>query len=215
MTTSEENYVKVIYHLSLLSPQGVNTNAIAGMMNAKPSSATDMMKKLSEKELVTYKKYQGVKLSPKGLHKAKMIIRKQRLWEVFLVDKLNFTWDEVHEISEDLEHIDSEKLFDRLDAFLDFPTVDPHGDPIPTSKGEINKVDKTLLSQVAVGGIYTCVGVRDTSVTFLQYLNKLDIALGSAIQVEFIEPFDKTMLINVNGITITISDKIASNLFVQ
>ena len=117
MTTSEENYLKVIYHLSLVSPKGVNTNAIAGMLDTKASSVTDMLKKLSDKELVAYQKYQGVTLTSKGFHLAKMIVRKHRLWEVFLVDKLNFSWDEVHDIAEELEHIKSDSLINKLDKF--------------------------------------------------------------------------------------------------
>ena len=145
MTVSEENYIKVIYHLSLVSPKGVNTNAIARMLDTKASSVTDMLKKFSEKTLVSYQKYQGVTLTKKGLHTAKMIVRKHRLWEVFLVDKLNFSWDEVHEIAEELEHIKSEKLIFKLDEYLGFPSLDPHGDPIPNANGEINKIDKLLL----------------------------------------------------------------------
>ena len=135
MTTSEENYLKVIYHLSNLSPKGVNTNAIAGMLDTKASSVTDMLKKLSDKELVDYQKYQGVFLTEKGKLNAKMIVRKHRLWEVFLVEKLGFAWDEVHEVAEELEHIRSEKLINQLDKFLNFPSFDPHGDPIPNAKG--------------------------------------------------------------------------------
>ena len=137
MTTSEENYLKVIYHLSNLSPKGVNTNAIAGMLDTKASSVTDMLKKLSDKELVDYQKYQGVFLTDKGKLNAKMIVRNHRLWEVFLVEKLGFAWDEVHEVAEELEHIRSEKLINQLDKFLNFPSFDPHGDPIPNAKGEI------------------------------------------------------------------------------
>nr|MBP6557827.1 metal-dependent transcriptional regulator [Flavobacterium sp.] len=147
MTTSEENYIKVIYHLSLVSPKGVNTNAIAGMLETKASSVTDMLKKLSEKDLVSYQKYQGVSLTENGLLSAKMIVRKHRLWEVFLVEKLAFNWDEVHEIAEELEHIKSEALINKLDAFLGFPAFDPHGDPIPNEKGVIQKVNKLLLSE--------------------------------------------------------------------
>ena len=148
MTTSEENYLKVIYHLSNLSPKGVNTNAIAGMLDTKASSVTDMLKKLSDKELVDYQKYQGVFLTDKGRLNAKMIVRNHRLWEVFLVEKLGFAWDEVHEVAEELEHIRSEKLINQLDKFLNFPSFDPHGDPIPNAKGEIPtiaKQEKTLL----------------------------------------------------------------------
>ena len=168
MTTSEENYLKVIYHLSIVSPSGVNTNAIAGMLNTKASSVTEMLKKLSDKELLIYQKYQGVNLTAKGLLSAKMIVRKHRLWEVFLVEKLNFSWDEVHEIAEELEHIKSEKLINKLDQFLDFPAFDPHGDPIPDENGAMKKVEKLLLSEAKLNIDYQCVGVKDTSVTFLQ-----------------------------------------------
>ena len=148
MTISEENYLKVIYHLSLVSPKGVNTNAIAGMLDTKASSVTDMLKKLADKDLVAYKKYQGVTLTENGTLTAKMIVRKHRLWEVFLVDKLSFSWDEVHEIAEELEHIKSEKLINKLDSFLNYPAFDPHGDPIPNQKGEITKLQKQLLINV-------------------------------------------------------------------
>jgi len=215
MTISEENYIKVIYHLSLVSPKGVNTNAIAGMLETKASSVTDMLKKLSEKELVSYQKYQGVTLTDKGFISAKMIVRKHRLWEVFLVDKLNFSWDEVHEIAEELEHIKSEKLINSLDEFLGFPEFDPHGDPIPNHKGEIVKIDKLLLSEAELNKEYVCVGVKNSSVEFLQYLDKQKISLGSAIQVVSREEFDSSLTIILNTKTISISNKIAENLFIK
>lgn len=215
MTVSEENYLKVIYHLSLVSPKGVNTNAIAGMLDTKASSVTDMIKKIAEKDLVSYIKYQGVSLTEKGLYSAKMIVRKHRLWEVFLVDKLHFSWDEVHEIAEELEHIKSEKLINKLDEFLEFPDFDPHGDPIPNADGEIKKVQKKLLSEVALQIQYQCVGVKDTSVEFLQFLDKKNIALGTFITILEKEAFDETLKIEVNNKTITISNKIANNLYVQ
>jgi len=215
MTVSEENYIKVIYHLSLVSPKGVNTNAIAGMIETKASSVTDMLKKLSEKNLVSYQKYQGVTLTKKGLHSAKMIVRKHRLWEVFLVDKLNFSWDEVHEIAEELEHIRSEKLVDQLEAFLGFPMFDPHGDPIPNAKGEIEKIDKFLLSEATLNTDYLCVGVKNSSALFLQYLDKQNIYLGSTIKVISCEEFDKSLTIILNAKTISISNKIAENLYIN
>jgi DtxR family transcriptional regulator, Mn-dependent transcriptional regulator len=215
MTISEENYLKVIYQLSLVSPKGVNTNAIAGMLDTKASSVTDMLKKLAEKNLVSYKKYQGVTLTEKGTLSAKMIVRKHRLWEVFLVEKLNFSWDEVHEIAEELEHIKSEKLINKLDVFLDFPAFDPHGDPIPNAKGEIKKVEKQLLSEVALDIDYKCVGVKDSSPEFLQYLDKQKIALGSTFKILERESFDDTLQVEINKNKITISNKIASNLYVQ
>lgn len=215
MTISEENYIKVIYHLSHVSPKGVNTNAIAGMLETKASSVTDMLKKLSEKELVSYQKYQGVTLTEKGFLSAKMIVRKHRLWEVFLVDKLNFSWDEVHEIAEELEHIKSEVLINKLDAFLDFPSFDPHGDPIPNADGEIKKINKLLLSDGQLDIEYQCVGVKDSSSEFLQYLDKQKIALGSKITVKEKESFDDTLFVEIDSRKLTISNKIANNLYVK
>jgi len=215
MTTSEENYLKVIYHLSLVSPKGVNTNAIAGMLDTKASSVTDMLKKLSEKNLVSYQKYQGVTLTENGFRSAKMIVRKHRLWEVFLVEKLGFAWDEVHDIAEELEHIKSETLINKLDEFLDFPAFDPHGDPIPDVNGVMKKVNKLLLSEVELHKEYQCVGVKHSSSEFLQYLDKQKIALGSKIIVKEKESFDDTLLVEVNAKQITISNKIANNLYVH
>lgn len=215
MTTSEENYLKVIYHLSVVSPKGVNTNAIASMLDTKASSVTDMMKKLSEKQLVNYQKYQGVKLTEQGLLAAKMLVRKHRLWEVFLVEKLKFSWDEVHEIAEELEHIHSEKLINSLDDFLGNPTVDPHGDPIPNAKGEIVKMTKLLLSEAPLNKKVTCVGVKDSSTEFLQYLDKHKISLGTEIIIKNKEPFDESLQIVISDKVITLSNKIANNLYIQ
>lgn len=215
MTSSEENYIKVIYHLSSSTPKGVNTNAIAIVLNTKASSVTDMVKKLSEKNLVSHQKYYGVTLTDTGLREAKMIVRKHRLWEVFLVEKLGFSWDEVHDIAEELEHIKSEKLTNKLDAFLGFPNTDPHGDPIPDQKGEIRKINKSLLSEVAHQKLFLCVGVKDSSVEFLQYLNKQKITLGSHIKVLEKESFDNSIVIELDGKKLTISNKIATNLYVQ
>ena len=215
MTTSEENYIKVIYHLSLIAKSEISTNAIAEKMATKASSVTDMLKKLAEKELVSYQKYQGVSLTENGLLTAKNIVRRHRLWEVFLVDKLNFAWDEVHEIAEELEHINSEKLIDKLDEFLKFPSKDPHGDPIPDKKGNIIKVEKHLLSDLKINEIAVCVGVKDSSSEFLQYLDKQKIALGSKIKILEKEPFDNSMTIEINELKILISSKIANNLFVK
>lgn len=215
MTTSEENYLKVIYHLSLAFPKGVNTNAVARMLETKASSVTDMMKKLYDKELVNYQKYQGVTLTSKGLHFAKMIVRKHRLWEVFLVDKLGFQWDEVHEIAEELEHIKSETLIQKLEEYLGFPMFDPHGDPIPSAAGEIKKINKLLLAEAELNKDYQCIGVKDSSSEFLQYLDKQKIALGSKIIVLEKEPFDDTLQVEINSKVISLSNKIAINLYVK
>lgn len=215
MTNSEENYIKVIYHLSLVSPKGVSTNAIAATLETKASSVTDMLKKLADKKLVEYQKYQGVTLTTGGLLVAKMIVRKHRLWEVFLVKKLGFTWDEVHEIAEELEHIKSEKLIDKLDEFLDFPTTDPHGDPIPNRNGEITTTNKLLLSEAKINDEYICVGVKDSSSEFLQFLDKLNLVLGTSLKVISREEFDGSLIVSMNNNKIALSSKIAENLYLK
>ena len=143
MTLSEEDYIKAIYHLGMVSNKTVSTNAVADQMETKPSSVTDMVKKLSDKGLVNYKRYKGVSLTELGKKTALSIVRKHRLWEVFLVEKLNFSWDEVHDVAEQLEHIKSDKLVDRLDKHLGYPQVDPHGDPIPSKKESLKKPSKS------------------------------------------------------------------------
>lgn len=215
MTFSEENYLKTIFHLTTFLDTEISTNAIAEKMETKASSVTDMLKKLAEKDLVNYKKYQGVSLTEKGRLAAKMIVRKHRLWEVFLVEKLDFSWDEVHDVAEQLEHIKSEKLINKLDIFLGNPTEDPHGDPIPDAEGNIIKIEKQLLSEIGTGKSTICVGVKDTSTEFLQYLDKQKISLGSTIEVVSKEDFDSSLLLKVNNQELTVSSKIASNLYVK
>lgn len=214
-TLSEENYLKALYHLGHYGTLSVSTNAIAEQMETKASSVTDMMKKLAEKNLVSYKKYQGAKLTGKGKKIASSVVRKHRLWEVFLVETLNFTWDEVHDVAEQLEHIQSKKLIDQLDAFLQFPTHDPHGDPIPDKNGEFKKIDKVLLSQVEDKTSCICVGVKDTSPEFLQYLDKNGIALGIRIVVVSQEPFDSSMTVKLNDKQVMISKLVAENIYVK
>jgi DtxR family Mn-dependent transcriptional regulator len=215
MTHSEENYLKAIYHLTVQLEAEVPTNAIAEMMETKASSVTDMLKKLADKALIHYIKYQGVSLTEKGMHAAKMIVRKHRLWEVFLVEKLSFTWDEVHDIAEQLEHIKSEQLINKLDDFLGNPTEDPHGDPIPDAQGKIAKTEKLLLSELAEKDTAICVGVKDSSADFLQYLNKQKIALGAVIKVLGRENFDASLHLIINDTPLTVSSKIAGNLYVK
>lgn len=215
MTHSEENYLKAIYHLTVQLEAEVPTNAIAEMMETKASSVTDMLKKLADKALINYIKYQGVSLTEKGRHAAKMIVRKHRLWEVFLVEKLSFTWDEVHDIAEQLEHIKSEQLINKLDDFLGNPTEDPHGDPIPDAQGKITKTEKLLLSELAESETAICVGVKDSSSDFLQYLNKQKIALGAVIKVLGRENFDASLHLIINDTPLTVSSKIAGNLYVK
>ncbi|MDO6744274.1 metal-dependent transcriptional regulator [Tenacibaculum soleae] len=212
---SEENYIKTIYHLAVMSDKGISTNAIAKSLKTKASSVTDMIKKLSDKEVVVYKKYQGVTLTDLGKKTAANIIRKHRLWEVFLVEKLNFSWDEVHEVAEQLEHIKSPKLIDELDALLDFPTHDPHGDPIPDKEGNLQIIEKSLLSVLIKDETGVLVGVNDSSSEFLRFLDKQGIALGQQITIIYKEPFDDSFLVKINGKEMTISNKVANNIYIQ
>lgn len=215
ITLSEENYLKTIYHLENLEGSAVSTNAIAEKIETKASSVTDMVKKLADKDFVNYKKYQGVSLTKKGKNTALNIIRKHRLWEVFLVDKLNFSWDEVHDVAEQLEHIKSPKLIDELDAFLEYPTYDPHGDPIPDKDGNFSKSDKVKLSKVSLLTDCKFVGVNDSSSDFLKYLDKNKIALGCQIKVLARESFDESMTILVEDSELNISKTVSNNLFVK
>ena len=214
-TLSEENYLKAIYHLELDSDKGISTNAIAKKLETKASSVTDMIKKLSEKEVVVYKKYKGVKLTVLGKKTAANIVRKHRLWEVFLVEKLNFSWDEVHDVAEQLEHIKSPKLIEQLDAFLGFPTRDPHGDPIPDKKGNLKTIEKSLLSTLLKNESGICIGVDDSSSEFLKFLDKKGIILGKQITVLEKEDFDDSVSIMVDDKKLSISNKIANNLYIK
>lgn len=212
---TEENYLKAIYKLSLNGTQGVSTNAIADELSTKPSSVTDMIKKLAEKQLVSYQKYQGVNLTKKGRDIAVSIIRNHRLWEVFLVEKLNFKWDEVHDLAEELEHINTHKLTERLDEFLDFPKFDPHGDPIPDKNGNIIQHKDITLSDLKIGEKAVVVGVKEHSKSYLNYLEQLQLVLGAEVQIKDIVEFDATMRILVNNKQVIISNQASKNLIVK
>jgi len=214
LSFTEENHLKAIFHLSIDEEIGVSTNAIAQNINTKAPSVTDMLKKLCDKGLVTYKKYQGAALTELGRKTALNIIRKHRLWEVFLVEKLNFNWSEVHEVAEQLEHIKSKKLTNELDKFLGYPTKDPHGDPIPNTAGFIKYTTKLLLSDLKIGDKGTFVGVKDSSSAFLKFLDKRKIALGSNIKILHIEDFDDSLHIGMDETNLTISMKSANNIYV-
>lgn len=213
-TYTEENYLKAIYHISKESNKAVSTNAIAESMNTKAASVTDMIKKLSDKELINYIKYQGVTLTDKGRRTALNIIRKHRLWEVFLVEKLKFAWDEVHDVAEELEHIKSDVLINRLDEFLDFPKSDPHGDPIPDKNGKFYVQDLVALSKLAIGDTGVISGVREHSTIFLKYLADINLTLGEKIVVLNIIDFDGSFIIDVNGNKQTVSREVAKNLLI-
>ena len=214
-TLSEENYLKAIYHLQLDTNEGISTNAIAQKLLTKASSVTDMIKKLSDKKVVVYKKYKGVTLTNLGKKTGANIVRKHRLWEVFLVEKLNFSWDEVHEVAEQLEHIKSPKLINQLDVFLGFPSYDPHGDPIPDADGNLKTIEKSLLSTLSKNESGICVGVNDSSSEFLQFLDKKGITLGKKIIVLEKEEFDNSLSILIDEKKLSISNKIANNLYIK
>ena len=215
VTLSEENYLKAIYHLGNQGGETVSTNAIAEQIDTKASSVTDMIKKLAEKELANYIKYQGVSLTESGRLTARSVIRKHRLWETFLVNKLNFSWHEVHDIAEQLEHIKSEKLIDKLDDFLENPTHDPHGDPIPDKDGNYTKIKSKSILDIKTGSQGILISVKDSSKAFLKYLNKNELALGDTIKIIDFEPFDDSFTIETNSKTMTISKDVAENLYLS
>jgi len=214
-TLSEENYLKAIYHLEKQINDAVSTNAIAEQIETKASSVTDMVKKLAEKELANYIKYQGVSLTERGRLTAMSVIRKHRLWETFLVNKLNFSWDEVHEIAEQLEHIKSEKLINKLDDFLENPTHDPHGDPIPDKNGNYTTLKSKSILEFEIGNQGVLISVKDSSDVFLKYLNKNELALGDMIKVVDFEPFDESFTIETKSKTMIISKNVAENLYLS
>lgn len=215
-TFTEENYLKAILFLSKETEKGATTNAIAERLETKAASVTDMLKRLSEKELLVYKKYQGVRLTDEGRRVAIRTVRKHRLWEVFLVEKLGFGWEEVHDIAEQLEHIQSVELSDRLDAYLGHPQYDPHGDPIPDKKGSFPTRSDLILSECEPAEKVIVKGVKDTSPDFLRYLEKLGIGLGSAIRIMEKEEFDGSMKVDIEEAEQTnLSAKVCNNLFVK
>lgn len=212
---AEENYLKAVYKLCRKSRTGASTNAIADQLDSKASSVTDMVKKLADKKLVNYKKYQGVTLTSEGQKAALVTLRKHRLWEVFLVEKLNFKWDQVHEMAEELEHINSDELINRLDAFLDFPKYDPHGDPIPDKNGNIQHHKDTTIADLAIGETGIILGVKEHNSSFLQYLEKHNMVIGTEIKVSEKFDFDHSIEITINEKTMTVSNQVAVNLFIN
>jgi DtxR family transcriptional regulator, Mn-dependent transcriptional regulator len=216
LTQSEENYLKAIYTLSEEFGDSVSTNLLADKIETKPSSVTDMVKKLSEKDLISYQKYQGCTLTNEGKKKALLIIRKHRLWEVFLVEKLKFGWEEVHEVAEQLEHIQSVKLTNQLDDFLDNPKIDPHGDPIPDRNGVITLSKKSIpLSELTIGEKALVVGVEDGSLDFFNFLKRYDIGLGTEISIIEKFSFDKSILVEINNKEVSFSSLVSNKIFIQ
>ncbi|HEY9533324.1 MAG TPA: metal-dependent transcriptional regulator [Mucilaginibacter sp.] len=212
-TLAEENYLKAIYHLSL-NDLNVSTNQIAAALCTKAASVTDMLKKLADKDLINYERYQGVTLTAVGKKIALQIIRKHRLWEYFLVEKLNFKWDEVHEMAEEMEHISSVELIDRLDKFMEYPKHDPHGDPIPDRDGNFKKHELKPVASLKLNEAGIISGVRDHSPAFLQYLEKQQLTIGKKIKVTDIIEYDNTMILQVEATTTHISREVAKNLLI-
>ncbi|MBO0359066.1 metal-dependent transcriptional regulator [Hymenobacter sp. BT186] len=213
---TEENYLKAIYKLSEATPgTDVSTNGIAEVLQTRPASVTDMLRRLGEKGLLHYQRYRGVSLTQEGRQLALLTIRKHRLWEVFLVQKLGFNWDEVHDVAEQMEHIDSLLLVRRLDEFLGFPRLDPHGDPIPTEDGAMPRPKSRLVSDLVPGEQGRLMAVKNTSPSFLQYLDKVGLKLGSAIEVLDKITFDNSLEVRVNtDKIIMLSPEVGRNLFV-
>ena len=213
---TEENYLKTIYRLAQVEGSKITPTSIAEGVNVNAASVIDMIKKLTEKKLISYDKIKGAKLTDKGTRVALMIVRKHRLWEVFLQDKLGYSWDEIHEMAEQLEHIKHDDLADRLDKFLGYPAYDPHGDPIPKSNGQMPNSFKTLLSQIEIGKTCRVAAVKDTSTIFLQYLLQLSVSIGTKIKVIDKVAFDGSMIIQIGKDNkTTVSNKFAESLLVD
>lgn len=215
LTVSEENYLKAIYHLSEGGKKSVSTNDIAAEMKNKPASVSDMLRKLGEKEVIEYRKYYGLQITETGKRYALQTIRKHRLWEVFLVEKLNFAWDEVHEVAEQLEHIQSPLLIQRLDAYLNYPKFDPHGDPIPDEFGDVRSRPRVQLNEMEVNQTGQIVAVEDSTPAFLRYLDKVGAYIGARIKILDKVEFDGSVEILVDQKkTIFMSKDVACNILV-
>ena len=215
ITLSEENYLKAILSINLNKKSVASTNEIANTLNTSAASVTEMVKKLQDKKLVIYEKYKGVNLSSNGRKKAIEILRKHRLWETFLVNKLGFNWSEVHDVAEQLEHIKSKKLTDKLNRFLNYPKFDPHGEPIPTKNGIIPTTNRITLSEMPVNTKGIIMGVSLDNKEFLEYLTKLNISIGTKVYAVDRISFDQSMKIKINNTIEYISKEIAQNVLIK
>lgn len=211
----EENYLKELYKLSTKESNKVNNIALARAMGLNPATVLEMVRKLAVRKLVQLLPDKTFKLTEKGKKKALLTIRKHRLWEVFLVEKLNYPWNEVHQLAEQLEHIESEDLVDKLEAFMEFPAFDPHGDPIPDKKGNIKHKDSFPLTSCQKGKLYKTVRFAETDDRFLSYLTKLQIKPGSKLRVIDQHDYDRSLSIEINKKTIQVSEKAAQNILVE
>lgn len=215
LSQTEENYLKAVYKIAESDQGSVSTNAIAKMMNTSAASVTDMIKRLSEKEYVYYKKYYGVELSNLGKTTATLLIRKHRLWETFLVSKLNFSWEEVHDIAEQLEHIHSDKLIEKLDDYLGHPKFDPHGDPIPNPEGKFTLRSQTTLAEMKIGEQGHVIGVKIHDTPFLQHLNQLGIQLNTPLMVVDKKDYDQSTTVLLNNNQVQLSEKVANQILLK
>lgn len=215
LTHTEENYLKAIFKIAEREDKPVQTNAIAGAMNTAAASVTDMLKRLAEKQLIRYEKYRGVQLTESGHQLATILIRKHRLWETFLVKKLGFAWDQVHDLAEQLEHIQGDDLTTRLDQFLGHPRFDPHGDPIPDAEGRWEHLDQISLSEMTPGTRGKVTNVADDSSVFLQYLNQLGLALDSEIELLERFAYDNSVRVTIDAVEAVLSEKVCEHLFVK
>jgi DtxR family Mn-dependent transcriptional regulator len=214
-STSEENYIKAIFHLQDADGT-VTTNKLAAELKAKPASITDMLKKLKTKKLVHYQAYHGFRLSNEGKKVALIIIRRHRLWEFFLAEKLKFSWGEVHAVAEHLEHVSSKKLIDKLDEFLGFPRYDPHGDPIPDSNGRIESSKQVSLEDLPLNKPAIVCHVSDQSGEMLELLGHKKIGIGTKLEVKRRFSFDNSLEIKIRQQPpITISEQLSKNIFAK
>lgn len=211
---TEENYLKAIYHLSEGGAKSVLTNDLAEAMSTKAASATDMVKKLASKKFISYKKYYGASLTAKGKAEALTVIRKHRLWETFLVQKLGFAWDEVHEVAEQLEHIQSKRLIEKLDEFLGYPKTDPHGDPIPDSHGKLQPRKAILCSQLKEGQQAVITAVKDSDSSLLKLLDKIGARPGKKIKIIGRETYDESTEALLDGHKVFLSKEVSKNILV-
>jgi DtxR family transcriptional regulator, Mn-dependent transcriptional regulator len=216
ISQAEENYLKAIYKISEREGKSANTNAISAAMNTTAASVTDMLKRLAEKGFINYEKYKGVTLTTEGERTATTLVRKHRIWEVFLCDKLNYSWDECHDLAEQLEHIQSADLIDRLDTYLGKPKFDPHGDPIPDKEGNFAKRQQILLAEMKASEQGIMVGVQEHSTAFLQHLDRIGLVLASKVTVLEVFDFDKSLKLKLNETTeLLISSKVSENVFMK
>lgn len=213
-SNSEENYLKAIYHLQA-DKEKVSTSALAQQLNTKPASITDMMKKLNAKGLLHYKPYYGFTLSAEGRKAALTIIRRHRLWEFFLAQKLGFKWNEVHEVAEELEHVSSKKLIEKLDAYLGYPQFDPHGDPIPDTKGRVKKVDQVALTKLPLNQPAVVQHISNQSTDVLDYLHQKNIGIGTRLEIKKRHAFDGSLEVKINKTLVTITPALSKYLFVK